>query len=67
MDEEFLEQRIRLVRSLSDKADLFIKRRLMDLANNYESMLKHLVPVTVLSRSVETPPSRNSSPEKPGS
>jgi hypothetical protein len=65
MDEEFLKQRIRLVRDLADKADPFIKRRLRDLANNYEAKLKHRSQVTVLSMSVS--PSPDSPQAKPDS
>jgi hypothetical protein len=39
MDDEFLKQRARLIRELADKADPFIKRRLMDLARNYDARL----------------------------
>jgi hypothetical protein len=39
MEEEFLKARVRLIRDLADKADPFIKRRLMDLANNYDARL----------------------------
>ena len=38
-EEEFLKQRVRLIRDLADKADPFIKRRLMDLANNYDASI----------------------------
>ncbi len=40
MDEEFLKKHARLIRDLADKADPFIKRRLTDLANNYEAKLR---------------------------
>jgi hypothetical protein len=39
MDDEFLRQRARFIRALADKADPFIKRRLMDLARNYDARL----------------------------
>jgi hypothetical protein len=39
MDDEFLKQRARFIRDLADKADPFIKRRLLDLARNYEARL----------------------------
>jgi hypothetical protein len=57
MDEEFLKQRVRLTRDLAEQADPFIKRRLMDLANNYEARLTRpsQATVSVLSISVETP------------
>jgi hypothetical protein len=54
MDEKFLEQRVRLIRDLADKADPFIKRRLTDLANNYEAKLKPS-PASVLSITIKTP------------
>jgi hypothetical protein len=54
MDEKFLEQRLRLIRDLADKADPFIKRRLVDLANNYEAKLRPSR-ADVLSKSIKTP------------
>jgi hypothetical protein len=39
MDDKFLEQRARFIRELADKADPFIKKRLMDLARNYDARL----------------------------
>jgi hypothetical protein len=36
MDDEFCRERARTVRSVAEKADLFIKRRLLQLAQNYE-------------------------------
>ena len=37
--EEFIEERAKLVRSLADKADAFIKIRLIRLAERYEHEL----------------------------
>ena len=37
MDDEFNKERAILVRDLADKADPFIKKRLLDLALRYES------------------------------
>ena len=37
--EEFIEERAKLVRSLADKADPFIKIRLIKLAERYEHAL----------------------------
>ena len=54
MDEKFLEQRLRFIRDLADKADPFIKRRLTDLANNYEAKLRSSR-ASVLSISIKTP------------
>jgi hypothetical protein len=36
---KFIEDRVKLVRSLADKADPFIKRRLLALAERYENRL----------------------------
>ncbi len=36
LDEQFRKQRARLVRDLAEKADPFIKRRLIDLAARYD-------------------------------
>jgi hypothetical protein len=36
---KFIEERVVLVRSLAEKADPFIKRRLLALADRYESQL----------------------------
>jgi hypothetical protein len=35
MNEEFSEQRMRLIQDLADKADPFTKKRLLDLAKRY--------------------------------
>jgi hypothetical protein len=61
MEEEFLKERVRLIRDLADKADPFIKRRLMDLANNYDARLARA------STSVKTHPVLDSSRAKWGS
>ena len=37
MDEEFLKERALHIRNLADRADPFIKRRLLDLAMSYEA------------------------------
>jgi hypothetical protein len=36
MDDEFCKQRAKAVRELADKADPFIKKRLLELARHYE-------------------------------
>jgi hypothetical protein len=36
MDDEFCKQRAKAVRDLAEKADPFIKKRLLDLAKHYE-------------------------------
>jgi len=46
--EEFIQERVKLIRSLADKADPFIKPRLIKLAERYEHEL------CVRSRSVST-------------
>jgi len=46
--EEFIEERAKLVRSLADKADPFIKVRLIELAERYERELR------IRSRTVST-------------
>jgi hypothetical protein len=39
MDEGFMKERARYIRNLAEKADPFVKRRLLDLAVSYESRL----------------------------
>jgi len=51
VEEEFLKERVRLIRDLAEKADPFIKRRLMDLANNYDARLGRLKRRPVLDSS----------------
>lgn len=41
---KFIEERLKLVRSLAEKADPFIKPRLLALANRYERELAPSVP-----------------------
>ena len=62
MDDEFLKQRARLIRELADKADPFIKRRLMDLARNYDARLARpsRATVTLFSNGSEIEQSRGS-------
>jgi len=36
---EFLEERLRLVRAIAEKADPFTKRRLLELADSYEGRI----------------------------
>ena len=43
MDEEFLKERALHIRNLADKADPFIKRRLLDLAMSYEGRVEAAV------------------------
>jgi hypothetical protein len=40
MDESFLKSRADYCRSLAEKADPFIKRRLLDLADQYDNRLR---------------------------
>jgi hypothetical protein len=51
VEEEFLRDRVRLIRDLAEKADPFIKRRLTDLANNYDARLGRLKRHPVLDSS----------------
>jgi hypothetical protein len=54
MDEEFCREQVRIVRELADKADPFIKRRLLELARHYErriSIGKDLLTLGTDSRS----------------
>lgn len=39
MDDEFLKERARIVRLLAEKADPFIKKRLLDLVEKYEEKI----------------------------
>lgn len=39
MNDRFLEERARAVRSIADRADPFTKKRLLDLAERYEGSL----------------------------
>jgi hypothetical protein len=46
MDDDFYKERARQVRAMADKADPFIKKRLLDLANRYEHYTtKRLTPL----------------------
>jgi len=36
---EFLEERLRLIRSMAEKADPFTKKRLLELADSYEDRI----------------------------
>lgn len=61
LDDEFNQQRARLVRDLASRADPFIKRRLLDLAFRYEKAQPKTKPLPLV-----LPDNRNSS-EQPGS
>jgi hypothetical protein len=53
---KFIEERIRLVRSMAENADPFIKRRLLDLATKYEGQLSRTIPPSnVLNELKATP------------
>ena len=62
MDDEFLKQRAQFIRDLADKADPFIKRRLMDLAINYDARIARpaRATVTLLSNDTEIGQGRGS-------
>jgi hypothetical protein len=40
MDDEFYKERARHIRELADKADPFIRKRLLDLAGNYDAIIR---------------------------
>jgi len=40
LDDEFYKKRARYIRELADKADPFIRKRLLDLAGNYEPIVR---------------------------
>jgi hypothetical protein len=40
IDDEFYRNRARHIRELADKADPFIRKRLLDLAGNYDAMVR---------------------------
>ena len=40
VDDEFYKERARHIRELAAKADPFIRKRLLDLAGNYDSMVR---------------------------
>jgi hypothetical protein len=40
VDDEFYRERARHIRELAAKADPFIRKRLLDLADNYDSMVR---------------------------
>jgi len=40
MDDEFYRERARHIRELADKADPFIRKRLLNLAGNYDAMIR---------------------------
>jgi hypothetical protein len=40
LDNEFYQERARHIRELADKADPFIRKRLLDLAGNYDSIVR---------------------------
>lgn len=45
MDEEFFKERARTVREIAEKADPFVKRRLLDLADSYERKPRKVTPL----------------------
>jgi hypothetical protein len=46
VDEKFLRDRAKIVRDLADKADPFIRRRLLDLAEQYDLCVGRLSQTT---------------------
>jgi hypothetical protein len=59
MDDEFYRERARHIRELADEADPFIRKRLRDLAGNYDAMVRRshrataVVPPTLPNISAE--------------
>jgi hypothetical protein len=53
---KFIEERARMVRSLADKADPFVKRRLLALAERYETQLASPRKATETLREVRSVP-----------
>lgn len=51
MNEEFSEQRVRLIRDLADKADPFTKQRLLDLLKRYNNVRR--VPFRAIPHSLD--------------
>ena len=49
MNEEFRKQRAATVRALADKADPFIRKRLLDLVARYERLPRPLKPVPTIA------------------
>ena len=48
LDDEFYRSRARHIRELADKADPFIRKRLLDLAGNYDAMVRRSHRMTAL-------------------
>jgi hypothetical protein len=47
LDDEFYKEWARYIRELADKADPFIRKRLLDLAGNYDSMVRRSPRTTI--------------------
>jgi hypothetical protein len=50
LEDEFYKERARHIRELADKADPFIRKRLLDLAGNYDSMVRRSPHATATAR-----------------
>jgi hypothetical protein len=61
MDENFYRQRAREVRDIAAKADPFIKRRLLDLADRYDG--RYRTSVTLLPPVLATAPGADGEPD----
>ncbi len=48
MDDEFYKNRARHIRELADKADPFIRKRLLDLAANYDAVVRRSHRITAV-------------------
>ena len=62
MDEEFLKERALHIRNLADKADPFIKKRLLGLAVSYEGRIKR--PSQAMVTLLSNLPSESTSAQK---
>jgi hypothetical protein len=62
MDPNFLKAQIERCRSLADHADTFTRRRLLDLAEKYES---RLAKPSVATRALKMPINLSDAPEQP--
>jgi hypothetical protein len=52
MDDEFYRDRARNIREIADKADPFIRKRLLDLAGNYDAMVRRSHRATAVAPAV---------------
>jgi hypothetical protein len=65
LDSEFYRKRVHQIRELADRADPFIKRRLLDLAQRYEDKLGRPSPTMKELKLVWSDPSERSDGKNP--